>query len=158
MKTLSIKQPWATAIAIGVKPVENRSKRTHYRGRIYLHTSQKPMSGEAQDIIGHERWKTLSIDEQVAIRQGMSVNGAIIGEATIVDCVLNHTSIWADQMAFDVCPETGIHILRKGQPYVWNWVLADPVLYEQSILNVKGALGLWEWEKPYDVVGSAEMV
>jgi hypothetical protein len=70
----------------------------------------------------------------------------IIGEVDIVDCVLNHPSVWAEQMAYDVCPETGIHILRKGQPYVWNWVLDNPVLYDKPIENVKGKLSFWEYD------------
>ncbi|MCZ4244967.1 hypothetical protein [Pedobacter punctiformis] len=50
-----------------------------------------------------------------------------------------HPSIWADQGHY-------------------QWVLSEPILYDKPILGVKGALGLWEWEKPYEVIGSAEMV
>jgi hypothetical protein len=45
MKALSIRQPWADAILAGhgmtnpnvAKRVENRSKRTHFRGRFLIH-------------------------------------------------------------------------------------------------------------------------
>ncbi|RZJ91586.1 MAG: ASCH domain-containing protein, partial [Chryseobacterium sp.] len=42
MKSLSIKQPWASLIASGIKDIENRTWATKYRGRIYIHASGKP--------------------------------------------------------------------------------------------------------------------
>ena len=56
--------------------------------------------------------------------------GSIIGSVEIVDCVQNHPSIWAE----------------KG---VYHWVLASPILFEKPIENVKGKLGLWnyDWEE-----------
>lgn len=154
MKALTIKQPWASLIAHGIKDIENRSWKTKYRGRIFIHCSATT------------KFKVELTDPQMIaalpfIKNLMTGNvpfGAIIGEVDIIDCTLNHESIWAEQMAYDVCPYTGIHILRKGQPYIWNWVLANPVLYDKPILNVKGRLSFWEYEKPFNVVGTAEMI
>ena len=39
MKALSIKQPWASLIAHGIKDIENRTWKTNFRGRIYIHAS-----------------------------------------------------------------------------------------------------------------------
>lgn len=36
MKALSVKQPWASLIAVGLKSVELRSWRTHYRGPLVV--------------------------------------------------------------------------------------------------------------------------
>lgn len=36
-KGLTFIQPWATAVAFVCKDVENRSWRTHYRGRLAIH-------------------------------------------------------------------------------------------------------------------------
>ena len=41
MKVLTLKQPWATLVAEGIKKYEFRSWKTHYRGKILIHTSQK---------------------------------------------------------------------------------------------------------------------
>jgi hypothetical protein len=141
MKTLTIKNPWAMLIAAGIKDIENRTWRTKFRGRILLHA--------AKDY----PYVNLTDEQEDQIRGDLRYNfikrkftcSAIIGEVEIVDCVLNHKSIWAEQMAYDVCPETGINILRKGQPYIWNWVLANPVLYEKPIENVKGSLSFWNY-------------
>ena len=37
MKAITIWQPWAELIARGVKLVENRTWRTHYRGPVAIH-------------------------------------------------------------------------------------------------------------------------
>lgn len=53
--------------------------------------------------------------------------GAIIGSVVIAGCVQNHPSLWAE----------------KG---CWNWVLKDPVLFENPIMNEKGKLNFWDYD------------
>jgi len=45
VKTLSVKQPWATYICAGLKDVENRTWTTDYRGRLLIHV---PVSDKSQ--------------------------------------------------------------------------------------------------------------
>lgn len=40
MKTISVRQPYATLICSGVKPIENRSWNTDFRGRVLIHASK----------------------------------------------------------------------------------------------------------------------
>jgi hypothetical protein len=40
MKALSIRQPWATLIVLGMKTVENRSWVTNYRGKLLIHAAK----------------------------------------------------------------------------------------------------------------------
>jgi len=150
MKALSIKQPWASLIAAGIKDIENRTWRTNYRGRIYIHVSSakfnlkySPLTAE-QANAAHEGHKIGKIGDADALPYS-----AIIGEVDIVDCVLNAPSIWSEETD-----------LTEGKIFypIWNWVLANPVLYDNPILNVKGKLSLWEYERPYEVIGTAEMV
>lgn len=123
MKALTIKQPWASFIAHGIKDVENRTWKTNFRGKVLIHAAKKPVDA-SDDIFSLEQFKVIennihAFDEHT--------NGAIIGEVDIVDCVQNHPSIWAE----------------KG---VFNWVLANAVLYDKPIFNVKGKLSFWEFE------------
>ncbi len=37
MKVLTLKQPWATLVAEGIKKYEFRSWKTNYRGKILIH-------------------------------------------------------------------------------------------------------------------------
>ena len=120
MKTLTIKQPYAHLIACGIKDIENRSWQTKYRGRILIHAAATEFKGG---------WDALTQSQKHEARHtlGDKVNlSAIIGTVEIVDCVKNHPSIWANE----------------GE---WNWVLANPVLFDEPILNVKGKLSLWEY-------------
>ena len=55
------------------------------------------------------------------------INSAIIGSVEIIDCVINHPSIWAE----------------KG---VYNWLLANPILFKEPIENVRGKLSFWDYE------------
>lgn len=41
MKALTLKQPWATLVAIGAKKIETRSWGTKYRGPLAIHASAK---------------------------------------------------------------------------------------------------------------------
>jgi ASCH domain len=45
-RVLSIRQPWAWAIAGGRKKVENRSWDTPYRGTVYIHASSRTESNQ----------------------------------------------------------------------------------------------------------------
>lgn len=46
MRSLTIKQPWASLIVEGIKDIENRTWKTHFRGRIYVHASAKTATWE----------------------------------------------------------------------------------------------------------------
>lgn len=46
---LSVQNPWSDLICRGIKDVENRSWPTDYRGKLYIHSSGRPMeSAEAR--------------------------------------------------------------------------------------------------------------
>lgn len=137
MKTLSIRQPWASLIAHGIKDIENRSWKTNYRGAIYIHASSpKKFKVDMND----ECAKAAIPIFETAIKGTMPF-GAIIGEVEIIGCMVNHPSIWAEK-ADDYNPQ-----IHEYTPRVWNWVLANPVLYDEPILNVKGKLSFWEYHK-----------
>lgn len=42
MKTLSLHQPWAQAISLGIKKYETRGWKTDYRGPLAIHAAKKP--------------------------------------------------------------------------------------------------------------------
>jgi hypothetical protein len=134
MKALSIKQPWASLIAHGIKPIENRTWKTHFRGRIYIHASAKNAKGLS--LLNNKQLNSLPEFEIETI------NSAIIGEVDIIDCVINHPSIWEEKTEFSPYQVNGENESPKP---IYNWVLANPVLYDKPILNVKGKLSFWEF-------------
>ncbi|MBF7090472.1 ASCH domain-containing protein [Flavobacterium sp. ALJ2] len=135
MKALSIKQPWASLIAHGIKEIENRTWKTHFRGRIYIHASGTPAKGISLSSLSIDQFNSIpNIEAKITY-------SAIIGEVDIIDCVVNHHSIWAEKTGGKYVGD-GVFVLSEKP--IYNWVLANPVLYEKPILNVKGKLSFWE--------------
>ena len=97
MKTLSIKQPWAYLIACGLKDIENRTWKTKYRGKILIHTSSKS-DNEPYQLFTDEQWDEIEKNQMdPEVFNSYKDLGMIIGEVDIVDCVINHESIWAEK-------------------------------------------------------------
>lgn len=134
MKVLTVKQPWAYLICSGIKPIENRTWKLpeKYKGeRVLIHASSDKKFN--YDVLNIKQYNAF-LDKQTFKSDDFPfadklTRSAIIGSVEIVDCVLNHPSIWAE----------------KG---VYNWVLANPILFEKPILNVKGKLGFWDYDFP----------
>jgi len=81
LKALSIRQPWAGLIMDGIKVVENRSRRTGFRGRILVHAGLRP-------DLGPEVLRLL-------LGRHQAHYGALIGTVEITDCIRGSTSPWA---------------------------------------------------------------
>lgn len=139
MKALSIKQPWASLIVHGIKDIENRTWKTNFRGRIYVHTSISPaFTGSYTDNLPDGFWTGLTEEQRRTYLLSFQHRGFIIGEIDIIDCVINHESIWAEKTEGVTA---GNQFFYKKP--IYNWVLANPVLYEKPI-PAKGKLSLWE--------------
>jgi hypothetical protein len=142
MKTLSVKQPWASLICSGIKDIENRTWPTKFRGRVLIHASQSKLSPvnvlslEQKKIVKDAGlWASCALPEYL---------GAIIGSVEIVDCVQNNSSIWAERSG----PKS-IDYLKQ----TYNWVLANPVLFNRPIENVKGKLSFWDYPNVFQCKG-----
>lgn len=124
MRALAVRQPWAWAIVIGVKPLENRSRRFHHRGPLLIHASQteeSDMVDPVLELIAEETGTAVSLLRN-AYRQ-QAARGAIVGAVTVTDCVTAHPSRWF----------TGPHALVLERPQsAWR-----PV-------PCRGQLGLWQ--------------
>lgn len=117
LPVLSVRQPYAWLIVNGIKTLENRSWRTHYRGPVLIHASSNP----------------IDLNEKVLTRYGARGRvrmppvedyelGGIIGYVEIVDCVQRSDSVWKN-------------------PGGWAWLLAHarPLKFRRC----KGAVGFF---------------
>lgn len=142
MKAISIKQPWASLIAHGIKDIENRTwpcPKKYIGQRVLIHASGSH----------GKKFKVNLTDEQIkvafaTIAEGCMLGnlpfGSIIGSVQIVDCVINHPSIWAEK--------TEVKADENGLPCygnkTYNWVLANPIFFAEPI-PAKGKLSLWDF-------------
>lgn len=126
MKAITIKQPWASLIVAGLKDIENRSWKTNFRGRVLIHAG-KTVSKNGWREMNQKQIDVAANSKMVGAKFNELPFGAIIGSVEIVDCVKNHTSLWA----------------IDGD---WNWVLANPVMFPEPITDVKGKLSFWDYD------------
>lgn len=155
MKAITIKQPWASLIVHGIKDIENRTwtcPKKYIGQRVLIHASKSK----------DKREKPLLTEEQYKLAGGVSGygthifgnRGAIIGSVEIVDCVVNHSSIWAEKTEnYTVGMNPKLHENITGKKVIYNWVLANPVLFEKPI-PAKGRLSFWEYDGllPFDAI------
>lgn len=144
IKVLSIKAPFAQLIAFGYKDIENRTWKTDYRGRVYIHVP-KVEAGSVYQILTKEQkdFVKMKMIKDHLYQKGQSLHefcpkrwnnviesrSSIIGYFDLVDCVQNHSSVWAEH----------------GEN-IWNWVVENPMFYDIPRQNIKGKLGLWNME------------
>ncbi len=123
MKVITIKQPWASLIALGYKTYEFRTWKTKYRGDILIHAG-KGIDKEAMRIFKH---LNLAYPK-----------GEIIAKAMVTDCIF-------------VNEEVGEKLLKKD-PLVYynlkNWKgFGFKLENVQKIkpIPINGKLSLWEY-------------
>ena len=120
MKALSLTQPWATAIALGLKQWETRSWPTHLRGEICIHAS-KAFPKWAREFAAEHNLRDLPL-------------GAIICVCDLTECRQTHTLIGEID---DEEIEMGDYAPGRYAFKLENVrVLATPV-------PARGALGFW---------------
>lgn len=121
MKVITLKQPWATLVAEGIKKYEFRSWKTNYRGKILIH------AGCGIDKEGMKMVKNLNLEYP---------SKKILAEVEIIDCLelnehLNNKIISEKNIAYGTKQRTG---------YAWK---LDNVIKIDSTKQVNGKLGLW---------------
>ncbi len=102
LKALSVKQPWAFLLALGIKDVENRVWPTAFRGELLIHASKSidPHAEVALCLNEHPVTGApdcLPKDIYNAFRNGSrggTAYGGIIAIVEIVDCVTASSSPW----------------------------------------------------------------
>jgi hypothetical protein len=153
MKTLSERNPWGYLICSGIKPIENRTwplPKAMKGERVLIHASAKPdgrLIPLQKSLFTKEQWASLTDEAAKNVIQNIPVTSAIIGSVDIVDCVINRQSIWAEQsVGYSQSYPNGVPASsanKKHKP-IYNWILKNPVLFNEPILNVKGQLSFFK--------------
>ena len=146
MKAITIRQPWASLIVHGIKDIENRSWQTNFRGRVLIHAAGshgRKFSVNLTDAQTKASFATIAKETMF----GNMPFGSIIGSVEIVGCVINHPSIWAEKTEnYTVGMNPKLHEDITGKKVVYNWVLANPILFPEPI-PAKGKLSFWEYDR-----------
>jgi len=129
MKTLTIKQPFASLIAEGYKEYEFRTWKTKYRGEILIH------AGKSIDKEAMKRFEYLNLEYPI---------GKIIAKATITDCVEIDEKMKEKLQKLDEKIYHGA-ITKHGEKNEYGFKLEN--IKKITPIETKGALSFWEF--PY---------
>lgn len=126
MKVITIRQPFATLIAEGLKEYEFRSWKTEYRGEILIH------AGKTVDREAIQRFSGLGMKYPT---------GCILAKATLDDCIEVDDELreMLRQKNFPIYSGTTENLEWKG----YGFHLKDVEHIEP--IPAKGMLGLWEY-------------
>ena len=121
LKVLTLKQPWASLVAEGIKKYEFRTWKTNYRGKILIH------AGAGIDKEEMKKFNHLNLEYP---------SKRIIAEVEIEDCLelddkLNNIIISENNIAYGSKKRTG---------YAWKLKNAKKI---NSSKQINGKLGLW---------------
>lgn len=128
IRAISLYQPWATFIALGVKPYETRSWPTTYRGPLAIHAGKNKASLPLLEEIPEFRAALRDAKPRPLLAFELPI-GAFVCTCNLVDCV----------PAASVTPDA-FGDYSKGR---YAWVLKDILVLPQPI-PAKGQQGFWD--------------
>lgn len=132
MLTLTLWQPYATFIALGIKEYETRSWRTDYRGPLLIHAAKRPLGRYEKMLIKNLSEKFRPIGELLLPITEYPL-GAIVCKCDLVDCMptVTFTPNNLEQM---------VGGWNEGR-YAWKVEEVQPL----TIPDVSGKQGLWQF-------------
>ena len=140
MKAFTVYQPYAFAIAAGLKHYETRPRRTSIRGRVAVHAGKRDAwrTGllESGDMPEVER--VLAEVQGAGNRAARLEYGAVIGTVEIVDCVPVENLV--DSL------DDRERLLGDYSPGRFAWVLENPVMFDEPF-PARGKQGWWNWDE-----------
>ncbi len=133
MLTLSLMQPWASLIVMGIKTIETRRWQTAHRGPMLIHASQR----KAGALIATEPPIARYIPDFNKLPFG-----CIIGQATLTDIILQeHLSL----SKLDIASRS-LELQAFGGEALncYAWLLEDAFAFDQPV-PARGHLHLWKY-------------
>lgn len=131
---LTLRQPWASLIALGEKRIETRDWGTSYRGMVAIHASGRWHYEDVEDAVYEASflaaWKRRGIRAMAELPLG-----AVVATARLIDCV----RMTPGMIAAVEPNEMHFGYFAPGR---WGWLLADVRALPDPI-PAKGRLGLW---------------
>lgn len=132
MKVITIKQPFASLIAEGLKEYEFRTWRTKYRGEVLIH------AGKGVDKKAMKKFEKYNLDYP---------SGCIIAKVKLTDCIEVNDEVRK--------------FLKEKNPLVYSGVVNDPEwkgygfkledVEKIEPIYINGKLSLWDYDYKNDL-------
>lgn len=116
LKALSVRQPWASYIACGLKSIEVRNRPWKYRGKLVICATKRPVITLEGFDHSLPRGKALAVVDLVDCRplRQEDAKAAGLGRLSLRDCLGQWA--WVLNNAQEVEP-----VLVRGQLQPWDW-------------------------------------
>ena len=132
MKAISLLQPWASLVIMGVKTIETRSWATKHRGSILIHASQ----GKAGSLFAIEPPFKKYIPDFNALPFG-AILGTVCISAMMRMKDLMMTDEWINRLTLE---EKAFGDYGEGR---YAWMLEDARPFRNAVA-ARGSLHLWD--------------
>ena len=135
MKALSLHQPWATLVILGIKRIESRSWSTDHRGTIFVHAADK-QSRELIELCHEEPFRTALRAAGIHKWQDLP-RKAVLGTVELDDCrkiVCAGASLDPHSLAMTPPAEPELSFGRYD-PGRFAWMLDRPNKFNIPILH-----------------------
>lgn len=148
MRAISLHQPWAMFIALGLKQYETRSWR------------DRSVVGKHLAIHAAKKWDTLIKYDVVRLSKLHELNSLLVnGDGSLktptlgaVLCICKVIDIYPTENLAPTPLERAVGDWSPGR-YAWQLELVER--FEQPI-PAKGAQGFWRWDQPAEYVQGAQ--
>lgn len=158
IKTISLKQPWATLLVLGVKTIETRSWASAYRGPLAIHASASTdkdlMAFLGRDKAFQSALKSALGERYDSFSLSALPRGCVLGVGFLETCLriprskTTYQSSAAKSANFrrgvTLPPETPELEFGDYEPGRYAWVFGRVKAFAKPI-PARGALALWEW-------------
>jgi|HubBroStandDraft_1064217.scaffolds.fasta_scaffold388191_1 hypothetical protein len=167
-RALSLHQPWASLVALGVKTIETRSWSTKYRGPLAIHAAKRQPSAKEAILLLEAAVCTTQVLPLIWAREPLIPYGAVVATCELVDClpmvasgeegairtldVDSNGSLWiVEPEPDDDDPDYPVQDWRDVSdqlpygdfaPGRFAWLLADIKLLDEPV-PARGYQGLW---------------
>ena len=149
MRALTLHQPWAWLVALGVKTIETRSWSTSYRGPLAIHAGAATVhSGHFLLLARRARSAgAITAEQEAAFRAKAVPFGAVVATCSLVDVVPTNRVLFgeADGWSGD---RKRLTVLPSQRPYGdfapgrYAWLLTEVRALPEPI-PARGRQGLW---------------
>ncbi|MEL3899305.1 ASCH domain-containing protein [Treponema phagedenis] len=168
VKVLSVKNPFAYLIMQGGKDIENRTWKTDYRGRLYIHVSGETLpfftidenppqflkiNNEKQILQKYKNYAEKLEDYYCDLAKQYVNAGVPTGsesEDEWLNKIIDRPDLWLLKSQtiigyvdlVDIVQDSNSPWAIEGQ---YHWILKNPTLLAEPIQQVKGRLNIWNY-------------
>lgn len=130
MRAITLWQPWASLIALGLKKYETRSWTTSYRGKLLIHAAQRPIDSEGWLVV-HQ---ACELSGQEVLGSWVQKYGCIVAITDLTNC-----------LAMESHPRLGAYYQERGDCNVTLHAQnrLDAILIE-TVPKLERTAGIWE--------------